>query len=112
MSCSLFLPKTMISLPFRSKTGMAIGSTLIRFLYVFLSIADLRKGTFVINIADCMARWTNDIFQSTIHRAINRSGVERYSVPMFFGVDYECTIDVRTCPYFVSDTIDFTELCK
>ena len=48
----------------------------------------------MINIADCMARWTNDIFQSTIHRAINRSGVERYSVPMFFGADYECTIDV------------------
>lgn len=47
----------------------------------------------MINIADCMARWTNDIFQSTIHRAINRSGVERYSVPMFFGVDYECTIE-------------------
>ena len=55
---------------------------------------ELTKGTFVINVADCMARWTNDIFQSTIHRAINRSGVERYSVPMFFGVDYECIIDV------------------
>jgi isopenicillin N synthase-like dioxygenase len=52
------------------------------------------KGTFVINIADCMARWTNDAFQSTIHRAINRSGVERYSVPMFFGADYSVVIDV------------------
>src|SRR5579859_5839799 len=51
-----------------------------------------------------MARWTNDIFQSTVHRAINRSGVERYSVPMFFGVDYECTIDV-SCPILC--VIDF-----
>jgi isopenicillin N synthase-like dioxygenase len=57
----------------------------------------------VINIADCMARWTNDVFQSTIHRAINRSGVERYSVPMFFGVDYECTIEVYIPPYSETD---------
>lgn len=48
-----------------------------------------------------MARWTNDIFQSTVHRAINRSGVERYSVPMFFGADYETIIDVCKLRCFI-----------
>jgi isopenicillin N synthase-like dioxygenase len=55
-----------------------------------------------------MARWTNDIFQSTIHRAINRSGVERYSVPMFFGVDYDRVIEVR----FVIRTMLTQDLTK
>lgn len=44
-------------------------------------------GTFVVNIADQIARWSNDIFPSTRHRAINRSGVARYSIPLFFGAE-------------------------
>lgn len=109
MNCLQFLLKTMTFQLYKSKTEMANGSMLIQFQYVWFGGLDLSKGTFVINIADCMARWTNDIFQSTIHRAINRSGVERYSVPMFFGVDYECTIDVRSLSV-IFDVTDPTKL--
>ncbi|KAF5360410.1 hypothetical protein D9756_004930 [Leucocoprinus leucothites] len=50
-------------------------------------------GTLVINLGDQFARWTNDIFKSNVHRAINRSGVERYSIPLFFGTDYNVRLD-------------------
>ncbi|KAL4249829.1 iron/ascorbate-dependent oxidoreductase family protein [Abortiporus biennis] len=50
-------------------------------------------GTFVVNLGDQFARWTNDIFKSTVHRAINRSGIERFSIPLFFGTDYDVKLE-------------------
>ncbi|KAH9850226.1 2OG-Fe-II oxygenase [Lenzites betulinus] len=50
-------------------------------------------GTFVVNLGDQFARWTNDVFKSTVHRAVNRSGVERYSMPLFFGTDYDVKLE-------------------
>lgn len=42
------------------------------------------------------------VFKSTVHRAINRSGVRRYSIPLFFGTDYDVKLEVRIYfnPYF------------
>ncbi|KAF9485812.1 Clavaminate synthase-like protein [Pholiota conissans] len=55
-------------------------------------------GTLVVNLGDQFSRWTNDIFKSTLHRVINRSGLERYSIPLFFGTDYDVPLEpIPTC---------------
>ena len=48
--------------------------------------------TFVVNVGDLLARWTNDRFKSTPHRVINSSGNERISLAMFVDPNWDMMI--------------------
>ncbi len=54
--------------------------------------APYMDGTFVVNIGDMLARWSNDLFVSTPHRVVNASGQERYSIPVFYDPDLDTMV--------------------
>lgn len=64
----------------RARTGDWIAAT---------PIAD----TFVCNIGDCLMRWSNDVYVSTPHRVVNRSGRERRSVAFFLDPNADAPVE-------------------
>ena len=49
-------------------------------------------GAYVVNIGDCLMRWTNDIYVSNPHRVVNRGARERYSIAFFFDPDPDALV--------------------
>jgi isopenicillin N synthase-like dioxygenase len=55
-------------------------------------------GTFLVNTGNVITRWTNDRYLSTKHSVVNTAGVDRYSIPVFFGPSGDAMIEcIPTC---------------
>ena len=67
---TLLAPNEVPGLSIRTQSGKWIDAP---------AIAD----AYVVNGGQMLQRWTNDLFLATPHRAINRSGDERYAIPFF-----------------------------
>ena len=51
-------------------------------------------GSFVVNIGDMMALWTNDRYRATKHRVQSAARADRYSIPFFVEPDYDTHVEV------------------
>ncbi|WP_165838979.1 isopenicillin N synthase family dioxygenase [Roseicella frigidaeris] len=49
-------------------------------------------GTFVVNTAEMLGRYSNDRFAPTPHRVVNQTNAMRYAIPFFFGPDNDAVI--------------------
>jgi isopenicillin N synthase-like dioxygenase len=67
---TLLAPNTVPGLSIRSRSGHWIDAPAI-------------PGAYVVNGGQLLLRWTNDTFLATPHRAVNKSGGERYALAFF-----------------------------
>lgn len=53
------------------------------------------EGALLVNVGDLLARWSNDRFASTLHRVVNESGRERFSMAVFYDPAFHAVVDPR-----------------
>jgi isopenicillin N synthase-like dioxygenase len=75
----------------------ALGARLHRALASDLALSQIEApvvpGAFIVNIGDCLMRWTNDVYVSTPHRVVNRSARERYSIAFFYDPNPDAMVE-------------------
>jgi isopenicillin N synthase-like dioxygenase len=82
---TLLAPNTVPGLSIRTQGGKWID-------------APALSGAYVVNGGQMLQRWTNDVFLATPHRAINRSGGERYALAFFCDANIDWPVAaVPTC---------------
>ena len=81
-----FAPKRLtLGLAFHTQTGDWIDVPTVR-------------DAFIVNGGQLLLRWTNDTFLATAHRAVNRTGGERYALAFFCDAQIDWPIAaVPTC---------------
>jgi isopenicillin N synthase-like dioxygenase len=52
------------------------------------------SGGLIVNLGDMLARWTNDVYQSTPHRVVGPTARDRLSIPFFINPDPQTIVDV------------------
>jgi isopenicillin N synthase-like dioxygenase len=47
---------------------------------------------YVVNVGDMLSKWTSGLYKSNLHRVVNKSTKERFSVPFFFDGNLDCPL--------------------
>jgi isopenicillin N synthase-like dioxygenase len=50
------------------------------------------EGAYVVHLGNLFQQWTNDKYMSNVHRVINRSDVDRYSIPFNYNGNLDFVI--------------------
>ncbi|KAI0129419.1 2og-Fe oxygenase family protein [Xylariales sp. AK1849] len=60
---------------------------------------DPNPNSYVVNVGDMLSIWTKNAYKSAVHRVINKSNQDRYSIPFFV----DGNTDVKLTPFDGSD---------
>ena len=66
-----------------------------------------KPGSLVVNIGELMTRWTNGRLRSTLHRVVNRSGRNRFSIPLFVHPNADTRVDPCDLPGITEATAQY-----